>query len=93
MALEDLNWLCLSLIKDIPVIHSAICDKAQGCLAEPFPEHNILIHCRRLELRLLGKVEYLKRPRLCLEGNDLFCPVHNGTVGLDRSSRDIVILL
>lgn len=93
MALEDLDWLWLGLIKDVPVIDGGLCNETQCCFAEPLPEHNILVHGCRLELRLLAEIEYLEGPRLCLEGNDLLCPVHDCTIGLDWASRDIVALL
>jgi len=41
----------------------------------------------------LLEVEYLQGARLCLEGDDLACPVHNGTVCLDRATDDIIAIL
>lgn len=75
------------------MVDCGICNQTQTCLTEPLPEYNILVHGGRLQLRLLAQVKYLKCPRLCLESDDLFVPVHNSTVGFDRSSDDIVIVL
>jgi len=75
------------------VVDCRICDQAQGCFAEPFPENNILIHCSRLQLLLLTEIKDLECPGLSLQGNDILGPVHNGTVGLDGSADDIAAIL
>ncbi len=68
-------------------------DQAEAIGAEPLPEDNVLVHGGRLELLLLGQVEYLQGALLGLEGDDLARPVHDGAVGLDRAADDIVAVL
>jgi hypothetical protein len=74
------------------MIHRCISDQTQRVCAKPFPEENIFIHCRRLELGFLGQVKYLERSLIRFEGNDLLVPVHDGTIGLDRSSNDLIVM-
>lgn len=93
VTLEDLNGCCLGAIKNIPVVDSGICDKAKRGLGDPLPEHDVFVHSGRLQLRLVVEIEYLERSRLCLEGNDVARPVHDGTVGLDGAPCDIVVVL
>lgn len=81
------------MFKHVPVVNRVICDQSQTSLAEPLPENNIFIHGRRLELDLLRKVEDLYRPGLGLERNDLLIPMHDGTIGLDRSPHDLIAFL
>ena len=75
------------------MIYSSICNEAQCRFTEPLPEHNILIHRGRLQLGFLAQVEYLEGPGLCLERNNLLCPVHDSTIGFDWSPDDIVTVL
>ena len=93
MAVKHLDGRGLSWVKDVPVIDGAVCDQSQCRLADPLPEGHVLAHRRRLELLLLFEVEDLEGARLGLEGDDLTRPVHDGTVGLDGSSDDIVVVL
>ena len=93
VSLEDFNWGWLIRVKYIPVVDCSIGYKAQRCLAEPLPEHNILVHCCRLQLCLGTEIEYLEGSGLCLERNNLLRPVHDGTIGFDRSPNYIIVLL
>jgi hypothetical protein len=93
IALKDLDRRILRSVKDVPVVDTASCDEAQGGLADPLPELDILVHCAGLELLLLLEVEDLKGPGLSLESNDLFVPVHDSTVGLDGPARYVVAIL
>lgn len=74
------------------MIHRCISNQTQRVCAEPFPEENVFIHCCRLELGFLGQVEYLERSLIRFEGNDLLIPVHDGTIGLDWSSNDLIVM-
>jgi hypothetical protein len=74
------------------MVDCCIRNETKRCIAEPLPEYDVLVHCRRLQLLLLAQVKYLEGPGLCLERNDLFRPVHDGTIGFDRSPDDIVIV-
>lgn len=40
----------------------------------------------------MSKVKNLQCPLICLEGNDLFVPVHKGTISLDWSSDDLIVI-
>lgn len=42
---------------------------------------------------LLAEIKDLECPGLSLKRNNLLGPVHNGTVGLDRSANNIVAIL
>lgn len=93
IALEDLDGGILARIVDIPVEDAGCCDKTELVLADPLPELDILVHGAGLELLLLLEVEDLQCSRLSLESNDLSVPVHDGTVGLDRPTGDVVAIL
>jgi hypothetical protein len=80
-------------IENVPVVHRSISDKTQAGVAEEFPEYNILVHCRGFQLGFGRKVKYLQRPLLRLERDDLFAEVHDGTISLDGTSCDIVVVL
>ena len=69
-----------------------ICDQTKRVFAEPFPEDNVIIHRCRLQLLLCRQVENLNRPRLRLEGNDVFVPVHDSTIGIDGASDDFIVV-
>lgn len=75
------------------MVNCCVCHQTQCCLAEPLPENNILVHCSRLQLLLLTKVKDLERPGLGLQRNNILGPVHDSTIGLDRSSNDIATVL
>lgn len=75
------------------MVHRRISDQAQRVRTKPFPEENVFIHCRGLELGFLCQVKYLKRPLIRLEGDDLLVPVHDGTVSLDWPSNDLIVVL
>ena len=93
VALEDLNRSSLVGVEDVPVVDGGLSNKTQLLLADPLPEDDILVHCGRLELLLCFEVEDLQRSRLRAESDDLSGPVHDGTVGLDGASDDIVAVL
>ncbi|PNY29194.1 Uncharacterized protein TCAP_00893 [Tolypocladium capitatum] len=93
IALKDLGRRVLSGVVHVPVVDAGGGDETEGGLANPPPELDVLVHCARLELLLLLEVEDLQRPGLGLEGDDVPIPVHDGTVGLDGPTRDIVAIL
>jgi hypothetical protein len=82
-----------SWVEDVPVVDGSFSDQTQAGLTEPFPKDNIFVHCGRLQLGFGTQVEYLERPLLRLESNNLFAEVHDGTVSLDGPSDDIVAIL
>lgn len=73
--------------------YCSICDKPQGCFAEPLPEHHILIHGGRLQLGFRAQVKDLECAGLGFQRDDLLGPVHDGTVGLDRPPRNSIAIL
>lgn len=75
------------------MVYRRLRNQAQRSFAEPFPEHHILVHRGRLQLRLLTQVEYLECAGLCLQRDDLLRPVHDGTIRLDGSSDGIIVVL
>lgn len=91
--IEDLDRGSLTLVIDIPMVHGRIGHQAQAVRAVPFPENHIFIHGGGLELLLLRQIEDLQRPRLSSEGDNLFIPVHDGGVSLDRSLGDFIVVL
>jgi hypothetical protein len=93
VALKHLDGRILAGLVNIPVIDARRGDETDGGLADPLPELHILVHSARLELLLLLEVEDLEGSGLGFEGDDLAVPVHDGTVGLDRPSRNVVAIL
>ena len=91
-SVEDLNWLRLGWIKDVPVIDGRLCHQTQTLVTEPLPIHDILVHDRRLQLLLCRQVEDLDRSALGFQGNDVAGPVHNSTVRIDRPLNDFIIV-
>lgn len=75
------------------MVDGSVGNEAESGLVDELPVLHVLVHCGRLELRLLAEVEDLERSRLGLESDDLALPVHDGTVGLDGTSGDIVAVL
>ena len=75
------------------MVDRGICDQTEGVCADPLPEDDIFVHGVGLQLCFLGQIEDLQSPRLCLERDDLFIPVHDGTVGLDWPLCDLIIVL
>lgn len=75
------------------MVDGIVCDHAKSCETDPFPVDDVLVHRRRLELDLLPQVEYLECALVGLERDDLPLPVHDGAVGLDRPSCDLIIVL
>ena len=75
------------------MIDGRICYQTQAFLAVPFPVNDIFQHRVRVDLQFLPEIEDLQRPLLCLECNDLFSPMHDGTIGLNRSLNYIIIVL
>jgi hypothetical protein len=51
------------------------------------------VHDSTLELRSLHQIKYLQGPRLGLEGDDLLFVVHDGTVGIDGTLDDLIVVL
>ena len=47
----------------------------------------------RLNLRSSTQVEDLQCPSLSLKGNNVLMPVHDGTIGLDWSSYNLILVL
>src|SRR4051794_15036665 len=90
VAVKRLDGRRLGRVEDIPVIDGAVCDESQRRLADPLPEDHILGHGCGLEFLLLFEIEDLKGARLGSQGDYLARPVHDGTVGLDRATDDIV---
>lgn len=68
-------------------------DQTQARLAKPFPVYNILAHQRGLELLLCLKVKDLDCSRLCFQGNNISRPVHDGTVCINRTLDDLIVVL
>lgn len=75
------------------MIDAAGSDQTDCRLADPFPEHHILVHGAGLELLLLLQVEDLQGAGLGLESNYLTGPVHDGTISLDGPPRNVVAIL
>lgn len=82
-----------SRAEHVPVIHRIVRHQAQARLAEPLPVDNIIGHHRGLDLLLRAEVEHLDGFTLSLEGNDVFVPVHNRTVGVDGPASDFIVVL
>ncbi len=93
MPLKDLARSGLRRVKDVPVVDGVFRHQAEVLVAEPLPEQDVLVHGGRLESLALLEVEDLQRPLLGLERDDELTPVHDGTVGLDGSTDDIVVVL
>lgn len=91
-SVEDFLRLILGGIEDVPVVDGIVRHQPQTPLIVPLPEHHILRHDRGLELLLRREVEYLDRPRLRLEGDDVLVPVHDGTVRVDGALNDLIIV-
>ena len=91
--LEHLDRSILCRVKDIPMEDRCIGDQTQAAVTEPFPEDNILVHDRRLQLGLRPEIEDLDGSALCLEGKDLAGEVHDGTVGADSAFDDFIVVL
>lgn len=91
--IEHLDWVLLGSVIDIPVVDGGLRHQTQSLVAEPLPVDNILVHDRGLELLLGGEVENLNCPALGLEGDDVLAPVHDRTVGIDRSPHDLIVVL
>lgn len=75
------------------MVHSLGADKRKGRLADPSPELDVFLMAVCLQALLGLEVEELQRPSLRLESNDGLGQVHDGAVGADRSSDDIVRVL
>jgi hypothetical protein len=93
VAVKDLDRRGLVGVKDIPMVDRAVGNQAQAGFADPLPESDVLVHSGGLELLFLLQVEDLEGAGLRSKGNDLARPVHDGTVGLDGTSDDIVVVL
>jgi hypothetical protein len=93
VALKNLDRSSLVGIKNVPVVDGVLGDQTQLILTNPLPEDDIFVHGSRLELLLCLEVKDLQCSRLCAQSDDLSGPVHDGTVGLDGASDDIVAVL
>lgn len=93
MAGKDLDGRSLAGVVDVPMIDGRVGDEPKSVLTNPLPVLDILVHRRRLELRLGLEVEDLQRPRLGLQGDDLARPMHDGTVGFYGAPLHIVAVL
>jgi hypothetical protein len=93
-SVEDLAWCHGTLrVEDVPVVDGLCADERKRGLADPSPELNVLLMAVCLQTLLGLEVEELQRPSLRLEGYDGLRQVHDGAVGADRSSDDIVCVL
>lgn len=75
------------------MIDGSFRDQTEAPFAKPFPEDHILIHGGRFDLLFGGQIEDLNGPRLGFESNDLSVPVHDSTIGVDRSLYDFIVVL
>jgi hypothetical protein len=75
------------------VVHGLCADERKCCLADPSPELNVLLMAVCLQALLGLEVEELQSPSLRLESYDGLRQVHDGAVGANRSSDDIVCVL
>lgn len=80
-------------VKHIPVVHGLGADERKRGLADPSPELDVLLMAVCLQFLLGLEVEELECPALRLESYDGLSQVHDGTVGANRSSDDIVCVL
>lgn len=90
---KQLHWVLLGGIVDVPVIHGSVGNQTQRRLTVPLPIDNVLIHHRRFELLFRPKIEDLNCSALSLERDDVLAPVHDGTVGVDWSPHDLIVVL
>jgi len=74
------------------MIDCCVGHQTKTCFAVPFPEDNIFVHGGRFELLFGTQVEDLNSSGLSLEGNDLLVPVHDGTICVDRSLDDFIVV-
>lgn len=94
MAVEDLARRNSVLrVEDIPVVYGLCANERKGGLTDPPPKLNVLLVAVCLQAFLGLEVEQLQCPALCLERDDGLSQVHNGTVGADWSSDDIIRVL
>ena len=93
MSFEDLDGSVLGRIEDVPVVDGGFGHETKAGLAVPLPELDVFVHDGRLQLLLARQVEDLDCPTLRLESQNLARPMHDSTVGGDRSLDDIVAIL
>ena len=67
--------------------------KSKAALTIPLPKDDVLIHDGRFEFLFGAQVEDLDCSCLSLESNDLFSPVHDGTIGIDGPLDDFIVVL
>ena len=91
--IKNLDGLGLGRIENIPVIDRGLCHQAQALFTEPLPVDNILVHDSRFELLFCRQVENLDRSALSLESDDVFEPMHDSTVRVDRALDDLIVVL
>lgn len=75
------------------MVDGGLRDETKALFTEPLPVHYILVHYSRLQLLLCRQIEDLNCSRLGPEGNDVFVPVHDGTVGHDGAPDDLIVVL
>jgi hypothetical protein len=74
------------------VVDGPVGDEAEGGVADPLPEDDLLLHGVRLDFCLICQVEYLDGVLVGAQGDDGLLPVHDGAVGLDGAAHDIVVV-
>ena len=92
VTVKQFLWAGIRTLKNLPVEDRGLGNHAQSGRTDPFPVNYIFIHCCRLELKLLTKIEDLEGSLVCLERNDLPIPMHNGAISLDRSPDDLIVV-
>ena len=75
------------------MVYRSVCDKAQSICTYPFPVYHIFVHSSGLKFEFLAQVEDLECSLICFERNNLFGPMHKGTICLDRSPDDFIVIL
>lgn len=91
-SIKHLDWSMLSGIEDIPMENRRFRNHSDAGIAKPFPEHDILGHYSGLELLFRLEVENLDGFALGFEGDNILAPVHDGTVGVDGPSDDLIVI-
>lgn len=82
----------LSRVKDIPMVNRRLSDQANACITVPLPEDDIFRHDRRLKLLLCLEVKDLDGLTLGFEGDNVLTPVHDGTIGINWSPDDLIVV-
>ena len=91
-SIKHLDWSMLSGVKNVPMENRRLRDHADASIAKPLPEHDVLGHYSRLELLFRLEVENLDSFALGFEGDDVFAPVHDSTISINRPSDDFIVV-